>query len=129
MKEEVQHAAVCVEARPPSVVVDKEAAFHMTLSQLTESFTEYNVRKSSADEELAECFSTTQAVLYGTLSHTHMSLCLRAFKIGAKWKIAGASELGFNACDGSGRLSVAAVADVEVASNLSLLQLTESFTE
>ena len=95
-----------------STVVDTEkTASHLTFPILTESFTDYNVRKAVADEELAECFSGSQVVMFGTLSHSHMSLCLRAFKLGAKWKIADASELGFNACDGSGRLSVAAVAD------------------
>ena len=67
LKEEMQHAAVCVEARPPSTVVDKEAAFHLTPAQLTESFGDYNARKSLADEELAECFSGQPIVLYGTL--------------------------------------------------------------
>ena len=111
LKEEMQHAAVCVEARSSSAVAGGEAASDLSLAPLTESFGEYNARKAVADEELAECFSAHPIVLYGTLSHSHMSLCLRAFKLGAKWKIADASELGFNACDGSGRLSVAAVAD------------------
>ena len=110
LKEEMQHAAVCVEAQP-SAVAGGKAASDLSLAPLTESFGEYNARKSLADEELAECFSGHPIVVYGTISHSHMSLCLRAFKLGAKWKIAGASELGFNACDEEGRLSVAAVAD------------------
>ena len=120
LKEEMQHAAVCVEARSSSAVAGGEAASDLSLAPLTESFGEYNARKSVADEELAECFSGHPIVLYGTLSHSHMSLCLRAFKLGAKWKIAGASELGFNACDEHGRLSVA-----EVSAHANCLDLVD----
>ena len=54
LKEEMQRAAVCVEARPSSAVAGVEAAPNLSFPQLTESFGNYNVRKSSADEELAE---------------------------------------------------------------------------
>ena len=73
-----------------------------------------------SDDTLAECFTDTKTVLYGTLSHSHMSLCLRAFKVGAKWGIGGEEELGFKIRDSNGRLSLTAVAD-----NANCLELAE----
>ena len=95
MREEFQHAAVCVEARPATAVADaaiKDAVTNpprSSLPVLAESFEAYNTRKAMSDDTLAECFTDTSSVVYGTLSHSHMSLCLRAFKAGAKWVIGG----------------------------------------
>ena len=121
LKEEMQHAAVCVEARPATAVADASATPpNSSLPMLTESFEAYNTRKAMSDATLAECFTDTKAVLYGTLSHSHMSLCLRAFKVGAKWVIGGEEELGCKICDSNGRLSLTAVAD-----NANCLELIE----
>ena len=115
----MQHAAVCVEARPATAVADANATSpESSLPMLTESFELYNSRKAVSDDALAECFSDSNAVVYGTLSHSHMTLCLRAFKAGAKWNIAGEEQRGFKIHDDSGRLSVSAVADIAYCSEL-----------
>ena len=71
MREEFQHAAVCVEARPATAVADaaiKDAVTNpprSSLPVLAESFEAYNTRKAMSDDALAECFTDTKSVIYG----------------------------------------------------------------
>ena len=112
LKEEMQHVAVCVEYKPSAVTESSYVTNpDSSLPMLSESFEAYNKRKSRADELLSACFQEHGLVLYGTLSHTHMALILRAFKCNAKWNMAASEILQFPVCDSSGQLSVSAVAE------------------
>ena len=52
-----------------------------------EPYLAYNKKKTESVEALATTFSKTHSILYGTLSHSHMLLILRAMSTGAKWPI------------------------------------------
>ena len=90
LKDDVEHMAVCIEARPAEVsaqnhgcTTNPDSTFHV----LTQSFAEYNIHKCRADVILSECIKDGAPVVYGSISHSHMALAIRAFKAGAKWGI------------------------------------------
>ena len=99
-KEELNHAGVVVEERPLTAVA---GANYVSMS-------EHNKYKSKSDELLATCFNEGADVRYGTLSHSHMLLVLRAWITKAKWDIPENKLLQLVFCDAEGRLSLSAVA-------------------
>ena len=99
-KEEVNHAGVVVEERPLAAVAEPGY----------ESMSAYNTTHSKADELLVTCFDDGSDVRYGTLSHSHMLLVLRAWLTKAKWDIPENTDLRLVFCDNLGQPSLSAVA-------------------
>ena len=116
LKDDVEHMAVCIEARPAEVSAQKYGCTtnpDSTFPVLTQSFTEYNIHKCRADVILSECIKDGAPVVYGSISHSHMALAIRAFKAGAKWGIEPfktSDSMTFPVCNANGELSLAAVA-------------------
>ena len=113
LKEDVEHAAVCVESRPVDVSASdlaRDTNPQSTFPMIKQSFTEYNNEKCRADVLLSEVVKDGSAILYGTVSHSHMTLAMRAVKAKAKWDIPTSEYLTFAVCDANGLLSIAAVA-------------------
>ena len=85
-------------ARSPGVTAEKRERvlrmFDETVSKRAlileeEPYETYQVFNSShcdSAPQLRDCFSRNSDVLYGTLSHSHLLLCLLAMKNGAKWE-------------------------------------------
>ena len=110
-KEELNHAGVVVQERPLSEVA-AQRAFMNDGANTYQSMSEYNIGKSKADEMLETCFTEGMSeVRFGTLSHSHMMLVLRAWLTKAKWEIPEDKVMKLIFCDDEGRLSLAAVAD------------------
>ena len=106
VQEEADHAGVCVEEIPISARDEVKAGY--------ETFKCYNLRRCRGNVALEKCFSESDDVLYGTLSHSHLLLILRAWLNGAKWDIE--PKKGFpDYCGNDGRLDLTAVADWENA--------------
>ena len=85
-------------ARSPGVTAEKRERvlrmFDETVSKRAlileeEPYETYQVSNSShcdSAPQLRDCFSRNSDVIYGTLSHSHLLLCLLAMKNGAKWE-------------------------------------------
>ena len=112
-QEEANHAGVCVEERS---VEERSVGARAGGGQ---TFREFNVFHSRKSELLSSCFQEGyDDVTYGTLSHTHIMLVLRAWLTAAKWDIPPNEERGLVYCDAEGKLSLTAVADHENAKEL-----------
>ena len=98
-KEELNHAGVVVQERPISAV----AADYVSMGA-------HNKAKSEGDELLQTCFTQGADVRYGTLSHSHMLLVIRAWMTKAKWNIPANTQLQLVFCDKDGCLSLSVVA-------------------
>jgi hypothetical protein len=79
VQEEADHAGVCVEDIPLSAKAE--------VKEKSETFQAFNMRRSCGYVTLEKCFRESDSVLYGTLSHSHLLLVLRAWANGAKWDI------------------------------------------
>ena len=79
---EADHEGVCVEEYPAVELCRKKDA-----DPLFKTYTEFN--HDHAQGFLRECFkrSCVTPVAYGTLSHSHLCLVLRAIVNGAKWPV------------------------------------------
>ena len=101
LKEDCSHVAVCVEERPAAAVADPN---HV-------SFSKYNHDNSMDDALLKTCFGAGfETVRYGTLSHSHLVLVLRAWLTRAQWDVPEDKINVLRFCDNGGRLDLAAVA-------------------
>ena len=113
-QEEANHAGVCVEERSVELraVGSQAAATGLT-------FREFNAHHCSKHDLLTSLFQEGyDDVTYGTLSHTHIMLVLRAWLTAAKWDIPPNEERGLVYCDAEGKLSLDAVAEHENAKQL-----------
>ena len=109
VQEEADHAGVCVEEIPISARAEVKEGY--------ETFKSFNERRSRGNDLLEKCFLQSDDVLYGTLSHSHLLLILRAWLNGAKWDIP-AKDGCPHYCGKDGRLDLTAVADWENASEM-----------
>jgi hypothetical protein len=109
VQEEANHAGVCVEEIPLSARSEVKEGY--------ETFKCFNERRSCGNDLLEKCFNKGDDVLYGTLSHSHLLLILRAWLYGAKWEIPH-KEGCPRYCGTDGCLDLAAVADWENASEM-----------
>ena len=101
-KEECNHAGVCVEEMPLSAVADHKGRM---------SYAQFNEACSGRDELLTGMFKAPyDDIRAGTLSHSHLSLLLRAFMVRAQWNVPDDATNGITYCDSDGRLSITAVA-------------------
>ena len=109
---EADHEGVCVQSYPAEEVVRKRERDHTF-----QTYTEFN--QDRATGHLAACFhrSCGADVAYGTLSHSHLCLVLRAIALGTKWPLPEGIEFTEDerarlkpVLDKDGNLDMAAVA-------------------
>ena len=99
-QDEADHNGVCVEEVPEAQRPEGEK----------QSMLQYNREKVAGTKYLEGLFDDNDG-MYGTLSHSHLTLTLLAWETGAKWKLT--NERGESRfCDDKGCLDLSAVADV-----------------
>ncbi len=110
---EADHEGVCVQMYPAQELVLRKKE-----DPKFQTYTEYNLEKATG--HLAACFdrSCGTDVAYGTCSHSHLCLVLRACALGAKWPIPQGMEFTEDesarlkrVLDKDGNLDMAAVAE------------------
>jgi hypothetical protein len=106
--QEANHEGVCVQEVPP----EEKNSDALNKDGLYESYLAYNKKKTAGLEALITTFSKAHFIAYGTLSHSHLLLILRAMSSGAIWPIQGSSmNAGLKKLqDPEGRWSSAALA-------------------
>ena len=81
--EEADHEGVCVQEVP----VEEQRHAQLITQGAYETYLAYNKRKTAAVAALLSTFSMAHSVAYGTLSHSHLLLVLRALSSDANWPI------------------------------------------
>ena len=79
--DEANHEGACVQEIP----AEERSCDPWDSSNPYTTFKEFN-RKHCGSATLQACFSGDSDTLYGTLSHSHLLLCLLAMKNGAEWE-------------------------------------------
>ena len=73
--------SVCVQEIPQ----EEQQSAQWFQAMKYETYLASNKEKADAVESLATTFSKPHSIVYGTLSHSHLLLILRAMSSGAKW--------------------------------------------
>jgi hypothetical protein len=97
VREEADHQGVCVQDIP-----------HSELREGLDALASFNRGKCSYPG--LECLFDDRTLQYGTLSHSHLLLVLRAWLTGAKWELE-TKQGPPHPCDEHGRLDLTAVAE------------------
>ena len=79
---EANHEGVCVEEMPYS----ERTKHSRSDGSSYEPYADYNMRQCD-HPYLEKCFSTSQDIMFGTLSHSHILLVLLSWLNGAGWKL------------------------------------------
>ena len=79
---EANHEGVCVEEMPYS----ERTKHSRSDGSAYEPYADYNMRQR-AHRYLDTCFSTSQDIMFGTLSHSHLLLVLLSWANGAEWTL------------------------------------------
>ena len=109
--DEANHEGVCVQEVPQ----EEQPSAQLFPGMKYETYLAYSQKKTESVEALATTFSKAHFIVYGTLSHSHLFLILRAMPTGAKWPIKGNGKgAGLNKLqDPEGRWSVSALAAID----------------
>ena len=89
-----------------------------------ESFLAYNLRKSKRDDLLAGTYLPSDPIVFANLAHCHLLNMSRAAGRGLPWGEVFPSDTGIRSTDGSGNLSISAI-----AANKNLKELKEFIAE
>ena len=81
-EDEANHEGVCVQEIP----AEERSCDPRDSEKPYETYQAFNSSHCDSAPQLRDCFSRNSDVLYGTLSHSHLLLCLLAMKNGAKWE-------------------------------------------
>ena len=81
-EDEANHEGVCVQEIP----AEERSCDPRAKEKPYETYQAFNSSHCDSAPQLRDCFSRNSDVLYGTLSHSHLLLCLLAMKNGAKWE-------------------------------------------
>ena len=80
---EANHEGVVVQELPP----EHWDAFKDKYNKPYESLRDFNMSKTASVKALEVAFSTVSSFQHGTLSHSHLCVCLLCLKNGAQWDL------------------------------------------